>query len=723
MVQGRFRVKWKGRNKMITIRNRGLEIIIREKDGLICGLYSGLGAYNLADLKGMGSVCYTQKGDDIRTERPFTPYKERFASYDSITAEKNRVRCRNEKLSIETIYTLKQDLLMIESHTDNTEISQFGIDLNLNFLSKKNGTYVGQLLPSSPYTSLDGDKMYCIMPVIACGFCIVMAKSNCRAWKINYSEYSYGHFIQRFQMLSALDDRYGNGGSGRVTLEIAFASTIAECYRKIQESYGCPMLYSEITGTFGQFIDVKVLGAADYVMVLDGEGERKLPVTGDMVKVASAGYGICHVIPYRDGRPGLGTALWFGRDMDWLFEKSCETIRKPYHNDENLCEGMTWCWALLSYMVAHNSDRYQSKTAEALKTVMGEEGRLIPHNTIVPYPSGEFPAYHVCQSRRIQEQFFGISILTEQYKATGERKYLDFAVKSAETVIESYQQENGAFVTYSDYTTVCAPVIAIIDLVVELRDLDQVRAEYFSESAAGAVRYLAKRGLHFPTEGIVSEQNDEEMEEGSISCTALSLLYYCRYIEYVEEYVVFAEKVLRLHDWWRCYTPDVRLYMSTMRWWETIWEGDGTGPGICAGHAWSIWRAEADFHMGVLTGKADFFLSSWNGYMTNFSKITRDGESYSCYQPDYFVGGGDIAIRRTLMHLADEDMEKRYEITHGYPRHYDHSLSRYVWVRACPTWRKTAVVIFRKEGMITLNCEFKNDKLTIPEAVEEIYFC
>lgn len=163
--------------------------------------------------------------------------------------------------------------------------------------------------------------------------------------------------------------------------------------------------------------------------------------------------------------------------------------------------------------------------------------------------------------------------------------------------------------------------------------------------------------------------------------------------------------------------------MSTMRWWETIWEGDGTGPGICAGHAWSIWRAEADFHMGVLTGKADYFLSSWNGYMTNFSKITRNGESYSCYQPDYFVGGGDIAIRRTLMHLSDEDMEKRYEITHDYPRHYDHSLSRYVWVRACPTWRKTAVVIFREEGVITLNCEFKNNKLTTPEAVEEIYFC
>ena len=48
---------------------------------------------------------------------------------------------------------------------------------------------------------------------------------------------------------------------------------------------------------------------------------------------------------------------------------------------------------------------------------------------------------------------------------------------------------------------ICAPVIAIIDLAQELRDVDQDRVKYFSESAARAVRYLMERGLHFPTEG------------------------------------------------------------------------------------------------------------------------------------------------------------------------------------------------------------------------------
>ena len=36
--------------------------------------------------------------------------------------------------------------------------------------------------------------------------------------------------------------------------------------------------------------------------------------------------------------------------------------------------------------------------------------------------------------------------------------------------------------------------------------------------------YLYERGLVFPTEGAVSDETETEMEDGSISCTALGLL-------------------------------------------------------------------------------------------------------------------------------------------------------------------------------------------------------
>lgn len=79
-----------------------------------------------------------------------------------------------------------------------------------------------------------------------------------------------------------------------------------------------------------------------------------------------------------------------------------------------------------------------------------------------------------------------------------------------------------------------------------------------------------------------------EYEDGSISCTALSLLYFCMHLEIKEEYLNLAKEILELHNAWRIYTPDARMNGSSFRWWETIWEGDGQGPAISAGHAWTI---------------------------------------------------------------------------------------------------------------------------------------
>lgn len=684
--------------KLVRIQKGKNIVDINPGNGLICGLYTDFGEYNLADKAGMGGIRYTLKGDDIRTDVNYRAYCDKLAVYDSVDVNEDVVTCRNEEYGICTTYTLKPDSLVISSCAADPEISQFGIDLNLNFLSKKNGTYIGQLLPSSPYTSYAGDRMYCIMPVIGLGFCAIVAKTPCKAWKIDYSEYSFGHFIQGFQMMSAMDELFSQEENRSLSLEITYARTIEECYEKIQTMFCCPMLLPEVSGSFDEKLTIKVLGEADKVRVVLEDKEEILPVTDHSVTVRSMGYGRHTVIPYANNEPGLDTVIWFGEDIRTLFEKSCDTIEEPYHCDRNLCEGMTWCWAMLSYMNLYHSDKYMPQVEKAVQTIMGEGEQLVQHNTIVPYALGNFPAYHIHESRRVQEQFFGISILTEMYRHTMDTKYLDFAVKAAETMIETYQKENGAIVPHTDYTTVCAPIIPIIDLAVLLQDTDTEKAEYFAESARKIADYLVKRGLSFPTEGIKSEVNDEEMEDGSMSCTALSVLYYCRYIERRQDYIDFAEKVLALHDYWISYTPDVRLYRSTMRWWETIWEGDGSGPAVCAGHAWTIWRAEADFHMGVLTGNKEYFVKSWNGFMTNFSKITAEGRSYSCYQPDYFTGGGELEIKQGLMQLSGEDMEKKYEITHNYPRHYDNSLSRYVWARACAAWLKTEADPFFLKG-------------------------
>ncbi len=704
---------------MITIGTDQLRIEVNESNGLICGLYTPFGTYNLADSAGFGAVSYTLKGDDITTDENFMPYADKLASYDQIFAKEHSITCHNSEFGIDTTYTIDSNRLLIQSCGTDDRLAQFGIDFNLNFLTKINGTDDGQLLPSSPYTSLDCTKMYCIMPTIECGFTIIAATTPCKAWKTIYKNQ-----IKTFQLLSSLPDYFDDETNPHISIEMCFAKTIEECYEKIQKIYDCPMLCPNVTGTFASYIDVDILGNADYVMVSSEHGEKKLPVTGHSVRIFSDGYGKYQITPYKNDVAGLDTVIWFGENSDLLFKKSCDSIKKPYHGDYNLCEGMVWCWSLICYMRSYNTTTYLPVVEDALKTVMGETDSFVPRNTIVPFALDKYPAYHIHQSIRIQEQFFGISILLEMFKLTNKQSYLDFAVHAAETIVNTYQKETGAFETFSgeDYTTVCAPMIPLVDLTLALKDLQRDKeADYFAQSAKKAAEHLVKRGLRFPTEGGIKGVTNEVMEDGSISCTALSLLYYCRYIECVPSYIDFSKKVLEFHDWWRSYTPDVRIYMSTMRWWETKWEGDGTGCAICCGHAWSIWRAEADFHMAVLTKDPNYFMQSWNGFMTNFSKINNSGESYACYQPDYFPGGGLEGIRRSLLQLSEEDLKKRYEIVHDYPRHPDNSLSRYVWVRFCATWQHTAVIMKNDTRTVCLNCELEDTTIKKNAFIEQTY--
>lgn len=699
---------------MLNIKNQSVSVKIDESNGLICGLYWQSDKYNLVDKKGMGGITYTLKGDDISTNKDNCMYVDKLASFDSVSVDGDNVKLKNTEFDIEAAYILKSDGIIIKAQSSNESFSQFGIDCNMNFLSKKNGTYLGQLIPSSPYTSYFGDKLYCIMPMIEYGFCIISAKSPCKAWKIDYSDYSYGHYINDFKMLSSLDDAFEKGGSFNITIELTFAKTVEECYEKIHELFECPMLIPKISGTFGKYIDIDILGNADYVKVIKDGTEKQVTLTENTVRIESEGYGRYTVIPYKDGKAGLDTTVWFGEDINTLYEKSCDTVTEIFYDDIQLCENMCWCWAKLIFMNFYNSKKYIAQVTEALEAVMCETGELITYFTIVPYALNGYPAYHLHNSKRVQNQFFGVSMLTEMYKLTNDCKYLDFAIKSAETMIESYQQENGAIVPHKDYTTVCAPIIALVDLSVLLRDIDGEKSAYFAKASKKIADYLVERDLHFPTEGVESEVNDEEMEEGSISCTALSVLYYCKYIECRQEYIDFAEKVLKFHDWWRIYSPDVRLYMGTMRWWETIWEGDAKGPCICAGHPWGIWRAEADFLMAELSGNPDYFVKSWNGYINNFSKITPDGYSYSCYQPDYIMGGGHSEVR-------GENFKKEYEITHDYPKKYDSSISRYAWARAGHTWLQTAVVIMGENDIKNLNCDIDKKEVKVSEHIKTLY--
>jgi len=308
--------------------------------------------------------------------------------------------------------------------------------------------------------------------------------------------------------------------------------------------------------------------------------------------------------------------------------------------------------------------------------------KALPRITILDKPQDNgYPAYHLYKSNRIQEQFFGITIFLDAYKYFKDDKYLRYAINSLNTLIDYYQKEDGGFYTkmpwnefYDDYSTVTCLIIPIIDMALFMKDIDEKISKKFELSARKLANHVFNRGFDFPTETVISDEHEPEMEDGSISCSALTLLYFYNKIEKKEEYLLKAKGILDFHESWVVKTPLVNAYRSSLRWWETGWEGDKDGPALCLGHAWSIWRGEADFWMYKATNNHEYLLKAINTFNTNFAKIDSLGKSYSIYCIDYITGGG-----------FEGKKDLTYNIASPFPKQTDSGLSRYVWIRAAET--------------------------------------
>ena len=648
--------------------------------------------FNYADEKGMtGSVAFTLSNDDITAQpnKPdCTPYTDRCSRYDNCVTNGNRMLAEDKENKIFTAYSLTDDALIIESHTTNSNISQFGINLDLNFIGKKGYNYQEQIIASSPYSSVDGKYKYYIMTRPCGDFLVITMLDDYDGWKNDY--YMWGHMIRRVKFLASFDKVYGGSGRKSIKIRIFTADTISEAFEKIQKIYLCPMCVNVVNGGFDGKAQIKIYGNAKQLKVTDKNGnEQMVKVDSELVEIHMKNYGIHTVVPIdENGNIGMSTTVYNGGNMSELFNKSCDAIRTPYHPDDNLCEGGCFLWAMILNMRINGSRTYDKIVKEELDIVMCNGKEPVERKSIVPYAT-EYPAYHIYKSDRVQEQFFGVSILLEAYKLYKDNKYLEFAVNTLTELLKN--DYNGGMITRgsNDYTTVCAPVIAICDMALILKDIMDMRYSYFEEKAVEVADFLVKRGFDFPTEGFVSDETDKDREDGSISCTALSVLYVCCKIKKDKKYIEFAEKILRLHNAWKIYTPDARMNGSSFRTWETIWEGDCAGPAICAGHAWTIWRSEALFYLGKLTGKKEYLIDSWNGFVTNFAKTEADGTMYACYEADYIRGGGIDSIKNMQKQLVGEDKSIKYKIAHDFPGHVDSSLSRYAWIRAAYTWMQT----------------------------------
>lgn len=692
------------------------------ENGVIKEFYLHGNETNLADVGGeLGSACFTLKSDDLKTMEhdPLDQYRDRRTKYDRCSAEsENSIAFTDSENRITTEYILDERGAIIHSETDNSEISEFGINLELNFMDKPDKHWQGQLLPTTPYTSSKGGYMYYIMSRPNGKFFSAVATTPCDGWKIKYSPYELGHFMLNLQFLASFDKLYNGSERKEISMRLRCADTLDEAFRQISEELNKPLVHIIKSGGTDGSAEVKVYGKADFLELCAPSG--KVTETDLSGHIPLTEFGMYTVTPIYKNMRGLDAVLWHGTDLISLFDKSCDAIEEPYHPDRNLCEGGCFLWAMLLNMRLGNHLRYDKVARKELDIIMAKTDEYIERRTILPFPYDGFSAYHVYKSSRVQEQFFGVSILLEAYRVYKDESILEYAIASLNELVQNWMQ-NGMVYNGKDYTTVCCPMIPLVDMALFLKEQSDPRAEVFETAAAQMAEYLDKRGFDFPTEGHEKETQNPTLEDGPISCTALALFYYCAHIKRNDSYIEFAKEIMRFHNAWSMSTPDARINGSSFRWWETLWEGDGQGPAICAGHAWTIWRAESLFWGGILCRDDNMLLDSWNGFVTNFAKIQSDGSMYSCFEVDYFRGGGLDGIKQSLLQLSGENTDIEYTLAHSYPKHKDNSLSRYVWARSFDTWLKTAAVLYIDGKTICINAKLENGVLKTPDNIQQIY--
>ena len=680
---------------------------------------------NLAGtLNKFGSVSYTLMSEDITKQKVrvgASPYLDRTSIGEEILRDSNSVNCEDKENKIRTQYLLDEGLT-IEVSTENKEISQFGVNIELNFLGKLGTSYANQIMPTSPYSGIDRRYHYCIMTRPNGQFIVCLALTECDGWKIDYSEACWGHYIENFKFLASFDKAYQGSMRKSIKVNIHCAASLEEVYEIIHTTFKVPYCQLVVSGNFGGEPVVRVSEDTDRIEVVQPDGGRHTVDMGHrkIYQIEGTQYGFYSVIPYAGQTKGMDAVIWYCDDMKTLFDLSCKAIRKPYHCDDNLCEGGIFLWSMFANMRVCGHRFYDEIAREELSIIMGDNGANVEGKTILPYKTEQYEAYHVSDSKRVQEQFFGVSILMEAYKLYDERNYLEFGIAALYELVNNWITEEGMIFNGEDYTTVCAPLIVIVDMAKLLKMRQDSRAKDFEKAAIKVADFLVKRGLNFPTEG-TGEDTESDAEDGSVSCTALSLLYICKELHYDKRYMELAERVLQLHNAWTIFTPDARMYGSSFRWWESMFEGDGEGPAICAGHAWTIWKAEALYLYGMLTYDEEALLLSWNGFMSNFAKCMEDGTMYTCFEVDYIRGGGFDEIKAGLRQLEGEDKSVKFKIAHSYPEHIDSSLSRYAWVRNVYSWWHTAAVLEREDKLFVINGKAEGNEFIVPEQIDSIF--
>lgn len=698
--------------------NDKYSIKIDSKTGLVTFLSNRENGKNIVDTLGhFGCAAYTPADTEptycqkITRPEPALQLQDKKVLCNQTEEKELEIICKNEEYGVEVSYQFKDDALYINMKAENNIFDQVGLALDLDFMDKKqDGPIEDQLLPNYIYSGSEGSSKFVVFRRISGESVLILGTTPLEAWRIVYDY----HTLNGFQLVSRFDSNiksHSKGCDQTIGARISFHATPLDAVSEAEKVLGiCIPRLTVSGGAIGTNIPFTVGDNCKKIEVISPAGNvTSVSVNEPMISLKEEGFYKIKCQSKLSKECGEAVVYSYP-DIKTLFIRATDAIDKPYHCDFNLCEGAMWLWSLLIRSRMFGIDKsYEWRIAEHFDENLYLREGDEEHNLerIVPFAHDEFSPYHLYKTSRIQNSVTLALIQAEAFKVYNNRWYLDLSARYMTNLVRDHLSETGALLTNHcgdigiDYTTVTCCVIGFTEVSQLLRAERDSRWQMLHNAAIKMADHLVKRGLNFPTEGSGGRRFTEE---GSISCTALTLLHVYMFIESKPEYLATAEQILKFHDAWNIITPDARMYYSSLRWWETHWEGDADGSGINSGHAWTLWKAEANYLYALCTGDFKRAMNSYCGYITNLCKVRADGGMYTCFTPDY---------------ITSKPTPNR--VGHQFPQNVDHSMPYYLWCRADKTWFETSGIGVVDGKLTALNGYINNnngEKEFVSSAIE-----
>lgn len=612
---------------------------------------------------------------------------------------------------------------------------QIALDLNLAMMDlRQNDPAEEQFNLQSFYQNSDKTLCYCYFGRPIVDGILIRSLTPLAGWRLVYRPDQ--HAVCGFQMVGRFDSRFDHesvpGAPFDFAVRVSIEAGLEAAQKRIYTETGMPKVVMPVlSGEVGQELPFEIQSKFESISLQDPDGKTR-PLEPAARKVLLEQEGFFRLLVKAADAPAAELILHAASSVPETLKRSCEHLTPVF----GACAEY-WYWVQAFCLnrqwngISSEEDRWlrvalctigmqgieppatpqalmDNETAELLKSELPwginfvKDGKYYPY---APIPEAhEFNGrllspFHMYKWERIQDGFEYVRTYLTAWKTFGEVAYYEHAIRIANAHIKDHLYPDGALRCIRewdhlpiDYTTVIAPLQVMVELYLEMLKQHDQRADGIKDICIKIADFLVKRGMDFPTEG--TGVHLRWSEDGTIACTALSLLTVYLHVSADVRYLNLAREVLALHRNWQLSAPDARVQDSSFRYWETQWENDGEGRSINAGHAWTLWQAEALFLLGMIEHDCHALLQSWNGFRTNLVKFHPDGSCSSCFTPDY------LPMR-----------PRKLKLYHCYPEFSDRSLAFYVWPRLEASWNHTMVVMPPECGNlaadnmpIALNC-------------------